>query len=497
MAQNSESYAALDLGSNSFHLLIASFQDDKLRIIDRHKDMVRLAAGLNDDGYLSEAAQQRGLDSLAKIANRLRGVPREQIRIVGTNTLRAARNAREFMAKAEALLGAPINIISGTEEARLVYLGVANDLAIDDKKRLVIDIGGGSTELVAGLHSPRLLESLGMGCVSFSMRYFPDGSLSEKAFKRAVNAARQLVAPHVEQFKGHWQEVVGSSGTNRSISKILGELNLCDSGHITRDGMEALKQALLSADNIKAANIKGLSDDRRDVFAGGFAVLYALFLEMEFTELHTSTYATREGIVYDLAGRLHHRDKREETIRQLSEQYRIDTAQGERVAALCVNWLPSIADSINSSYQEAEKLLRWAAQLHELGLAIAHGGFHKHGAYILSNADMPGFSRQEQARLSALVLNHRRKPKPGESTGAHPDWLLICLLRLACIFYRRRQNIKLDKHIKLTSPNPQLLELHIPDSWLDNNPLSAADLQDEADILKKTLDIELRITATV
>jgi exopolyphosphatase/guanosine-5'-triphosphate,3'-diphosphate pyrophosphatase len=202
MAQNTDSYAALDLGSNSFHLLIASFQDDKLRIIDRHKDMVRLAAGLSEDGVLAEDAQQRALESLAKVANRLRGVPRSQVRIVGTNTLRAASNAGDFMQRAEAILGLPINIISGTEEARLVYLGVANDLAVEKQKRLVIDIGGGSTELVAGKQNPKLLESLPMGCVSYSMRFFNDGDISEKAFKRAVNAARQLISPYVD-FRHH------------------------------------------------------------------------------------------------------------------------------------------------------------------------------------------------------------------------------------------------------------------------------------------------------
>ncbi len=495
MAQNSDSFAALDLGSNSFHLLIASFQDDKLRIIDRHKDMVRLAAGLDDNGVLSEEAQQRALDSLAKVANRLRGVPRSQIRIVGTNTLRAAKNASEFMTRAEAILGTPINIISGTEEARLVYLGVANDLAIEDRRRLVIDIGGGSTEMVAGGQQPRLLESLPMGCVSHSLYYFPNGNINDKLFKKAVNAARQLISPYVEGFRDQWQEVVGSSGTIRAISKILSEQGLCDAGQITLDGMNALKEQLLNAEHTSSLQLKGLSDERRDVFPGGFAVLYALFKEMGIQELHISNYAVREGIVYDLAGRLHHKDKRDETIRQLIEQYHIDPAQGERVAELCQRWLPMLADRMNSDYTEAEKLLLWAAKLHELGLAVAHGGYHKHGAYILSNADLPGFSRQEQARLSVLVLNHRRKPKSLDIStyGVTPDWMMVCLLRLACIFYRRRQAVRLSDDIQLSSPAPEQIQLHIPSHWLDANPLTAADLDDEAELLRKCLNIQLDV----
>ncbi|WP_373091310.1 exopolyphosphatase [Zhongshania sp.] len=495
MAQNSDSYAALDLGSNSFHLLIASFSDNKIRVIDRHKDMVRLAAGLDDDGRLSDDAQDRALDSLAKMADRLRGVPRRQIRVVGTNTLRAASNAAEFMTKAEAVLGLPINIISGTEEARLVYLGVANDFAPEQKHRLVIDIGGGSTELVVGNNTPRQLESLPMGCVSFSMRYFKNGDINEKSFKKAVNAARQMIGPYVEPFRGHWQEVVGSSGTIRSIGKILAEQELSEAGYISADGLEKLKNQVLNAGNSRDLNIKGLSEDRRDVFVGGFAVLYALFEELGMDGLHVSAYAIREGIVHDLAGRLHHRDKREDTIKQLISQYSIDDAQGNRIAELCARWLPAVADHITTPDTEAGPLLRWAAQLHELGLAIAHGSYHKHGAYILGNADMPGFSRQEQARLSFLVANHRRKPKPvgNPSYGVSADWPLVCVLRLACIFYRRRQAKQLPANITLRSKDANKLCINIPEDWLLANPLIAADLDDEAELLNKSLDIKLSI----
>ncbi|CAA0081409.1 Exopolyphosphatase [Zhongshania aliphaticivorans] len=495
MALNNDSYAALDLGSNSFHLLIARFHEDKLRVIDRHKDMVRLAAGLDNDGRLSDDAQERALASLAKMADRLRSVPPRQIRIVGTNTLRAATNANDFMAKAEAVLGLPINIISGTEEARLVYLGVANDFAPEKQRRLVIDIGGGSTELVIGTNAPRQLESLPMGCVSFSMRYFADGNICDKAFKKAVNAARQMLSPYVEPFRAQWDEAVGSSGTIRSIGKILAEQQLSEAGYISADGLEKLKNQVLAIENNQNLNIPGLSDDRKEVFIGGLAVLYAIFQELDMQGLHVSAYAIREGIVHDLAGRLHHRDKREDTIKQLIIQYGIDSAQGDHVAELCTRLLPAVSAHLNTPESEAEALLRWAAQLHELGLAIAHGGYHKHGAYILGNADMPGFSRQEQARLSFLVANHRRKPKqPSTVTyGVTADWPLVCVLRLSCILYRRRQPKALPESITLENPSADELILSIPEDWLSINPLITADLEDEAELLKKSLGIKLRL----
>lgn len=496
MAQNSELYAALDLGSNSFHLLIASVEDDNLKVIDRHKDMVRLAGGLDDNGNLSEESQRRALDSLAKMANRLSGVPKQRIRVVGTNTLRAANNAAEFMAQAEAILGVPINIISGTEEARLVYLGVAKDFAPGERSRLVADIGGGSTEIVVGNHVPRLLESLPMGCVSFSMRYFSGGEISEKGFRRAVNAGRRLISPYVEQFKDQWQEAVGSSGTIRAIAKIMDEQKLSDAGYITKAGLDALKEQMLKVDHVNKLDIVGLSDDRDEVFPGGFSVLYALFQELDIQAMHVSTFAVREGIVYDLAGRLHHRnDTRDHTIQKLIAQFHIDAKQGDRVAALCERWFPAIQPHCQTPEEEALDLLRWSAHLHELGLAIAHGGYHKHGGYILSYADLPGFSRQEQARLSFLVLNHRRKPKPPSTLvyGVNPDWLLACVLRLACIFYRRRQTAPLREDITLTCESGTELSLTLPAGWMEDNPLVAADLDEEVELLKKGTDIKLTI----
>lgn len=496
MSNNHDLYAALDLGSNSFHLLVARFQDGKLHIVDRYKDMLRLAAGLDENNFLSQSAQDAALRSLEKMANRLEGVPKNQIRVVGTNTLRTAENASEFMSLAEATLGVPINIISGTEEARLVYLGTTKDFTPDENRRLVIDIGGGSTEVVCGQQEPLFLESLEIGCVSASKKYFSDNEISSKRFNKAQKAARQQISPYISQYIGQWDEAVGASGTIRSIGAIVEAMQLGDAGHITADSMEEIKKQLLSADNIASLNIPGLSDERRDVFPGGFAVLYGLFQELEIKAMHVSNYAVREGVIYDLAGRIsQHHDKREQTIQQLIKQYHIDSAHGDRIATLCLQWLPNIAQYCLTPVDEAESLIRWAAQLHELGVAIAHGAYHKHGAYVLSNADMPGFSRQEQARLSFLVLNHRRKPKLATALpyGVEADWLLVSALRIACICYRRRQARPLHELVQLKAKGPQLLQLSVNTDWLDANPLTAADLEDEIELLRKGTDIKLSI----
>lgn len=479
-----EVYAALDLGSNSFHLLIARFDQRKLIVIDAHKDMVRFAAGLDKHNTLSEEAINRALESLRKMAERLRGVPSDHIRIVGTNTLRTATNAEAFISQAESILPAPINIISGTEEARLIYLGVASDFSPGESRRLVVDIGGGSTELVIGAQNPQLMESLDMGCVSFSRRYFPDGKLSESAFRKARNAAARELAPYIEAFHGQWDEAVGASGTIRTIGRIVRDNQLSDNSTITRKSLNALRDNLLVFKTCEEITIKSLSSERQSVLPGGLAILLALFEELEIEQMQTSDYAIREGIIHDLAGRLHHHDTRESTINHMVSQYHADTAQAQRVCKLALRWLPGIQTELRTDVIEAEHLLRWASALHEIGLAIAHGGYHKHGAYILNNADMPGFSRQEQARLAFLVLNHRRKPKTNEvPANLRPDWLLVALFRIACILHRRRQNRSLPAEVTVTATGKKALTLTAPASWLEQNPLTRADLEEEQELI--------------
>lgn len=487
-------YAALDLGSNSFHLQIASFESGKLKVIDRHKVMVRMAAGLQDDGTLSEESLERALDALEKFAERLRGLPSDHIRVVGTNTLRAARNAGPFLRQAEALLGVPIDIIAGTEEARLIYLGVASDLATDGRKRLIIDIGGGSTELVIGRQQPRKLDSLYMGCVSFSKRYFADGELSAKRFRKAVNGARQVIGPAADTFnQNHWDQAIGASGTIRTIERILSANQIIDDHAITPKALNRLAEELLTFEHLSDIKLAGLPDERQPVFPGGLAILMALFEDLAIDRMTVSDSAIREGIIHDLAGRLSHHDSRQHTIRHISRQYHLDRVQAQRVNDTAQRWLPSIADRLTLSEQRASQLLEWAASLHEIGLSIAHSGYHKHSAYILQHADLPGFSRQEQRQLSFLVLNHRRKLRDlQDDYGFTPDWILVALFRLACLFHRRRGGDALSSDIELTSPDKKTLALKLPIEWIESHPLTAEALEEEIQILDNR-DIRLEL----
>ncbi len=479
-----ELYAALDLGSNSFHLLVATFSGEKLRIVDRHKELIRLAAGLDENGLLTEQVQQQAMECLARIADRLRHISRDHIRVVGTNALRMAHSTTGFLRRAEAVLGAPINIISGTEEARLTWLGVASDHAPSAEGRLVIDIGGSSTELVVGYAQPARLESLSMGCVTWTQRFFRSGKLDKKTMKTAVTAARREVAAGLPGFDSDWSEVVGASGTIRSVGEILDANGWGQEHLVTAEGLKALSGALLAFDRIDDVRIPGLSDNRRDVLPGGLAILVALFEELDLKAMHVSSYAIREGLIHELAGRLHHHDRREETVAHMMAQYHVNSSKAGLISATAAHWLPTVRKHIVTDYDEAMRLLNWASRLYGIGLAIAHGGYHKHGHYILSNADMPGFSRQEQRRLSFLVLNHRRKPRDlPEEYGFTPDWYLVALFRLAMIFNRRRHTTPIGDVIGMQVVKKQIV-LVMPESWLDANPLTLADLEQEQQALE-------------
>lgn len=490
-----EVYAALDLGSNSFHLLLARFEGSRLVVIDRYKDSVRLAAGLQDDGMLGIEVMGRALQALERIAERIRPLPKTHVRVVGTNTLRAAKNRDEFLMRAEKILGVPINIISGLEEARLIYLGVAKDFTPEDRTRLVVDIGGGSTELVLGRNKPLKLESLYMGCVSFSGQFFPDGKLSRRGYEKALLATRSEVQGLVSQFAaGNWDEAVGSSGTIRAIERVLDAMGLNQNHVITLAGLEQLAAEVIAAKYTDLLDLPGLDVDRRDVFAGGLAILHGIFAELKIGAMHVSMYAIREGIIYDLSGRLHHRDKRVETTERMMEQYHVDRTQARRVGKLALALLEQVVDQLATEPAQARRLLRWAVDLHEIGLNIAHSGYHKHGAYILANSDMPGFSRQEQQLLSFLVRNHRRKLRPEPAAyGFLPDWRLTVLLRLACLFLRRRDAGPAVGIIAISFQGGRC-RLRLPEGWLDQHPLTREDLLEEKRLLQP-VGIELLIQA--
>jgi exopolyphosphatase/guanosine-5'-triphosphate,3'-diphosphate pyrophosphatase len=468
--------AAVDLGSNSFRLQVARVEGDQLYMLDGLREPVRLAAGLTADKYLDAEAQQRALAALGRFAERLRDLPREAVRVVGTNSLRVAKNAADFIPQAEHTLGFPIEVIAGREEARLIYLGVAHGLPQSKHNRLVIDIGGGSTEFIIGNGlTPLKLESLYMGCVSFSSRFFPDGKITKQNLKQAELAARNELQTIVADYKGQWQQALGSSGTARAIAEIL-ELNRYSKGGITREGLDKLRAHLLNAGDVHKLNLQGLRPDRIPTLAGGFAIMYAAFCELDITHMDTALGALREGVLYDLLGRFHNNDMRNVTVQQFMQRYRVDAKQAGRVAKLAQIFAQQFFDS--EIDEAAQHILNWAASLHEIGISVAHSGYHKHTAYITANADMPGFSKKEQARLSLLTLAQRGSLNKlqGQLKNA-ADYVLAMSLRLAVLFYRNRSDSGLPAlHGRFSGTK---FHLSIDPDWLAQNPLTETALQDE------------------
>ena len=468
--------AAVDLGSNSFRLQIARVEGDQLYMLDGLREPVHLAAGLTADKYLDAAAQQRALAALGRFAERLRDLPHEAVRAVGTNSLRVAKNAADFIPQAEHALGFPIEVIAGREEARLIYLGVAHGLPQAPDNRLVIDIGGGSTEFIVGNgFKPLKLESLYMGCVSYSLRFFPDGKITKQNLKQAELAARIELQTIAIDYRGQWQHALGSSGTARVLCDILEQNGYSKCG-ITRDGLEKLRADLVKAGDMRKLAMAGLRAERMPVLPGGFAIMYAAFCELEIEQMQPALGALREGVLYDLLGRFHDNDMRDVTVRQFKQRYRVDARQAGRVAQLAHLFAQQFLG--DEAGEAALHMLGWAAKLHEIGISVAYSGYHRHSAYITQNADMPGFSKIEQSRLSTLVLAHRRSLKKIFAREFEIiDWRMVMALRLAALIYRSRADIVLPE---ITAKvNGRALRLGIERDWLAGNPLTATALQEE------------------
>ena len=474
-------YAALDLGSNSFHMVVAQVgENGLLTVVDRLKESVRMAAGLDADGALSVEAEQRALDCLRSFGERVRDLPPNQVRAVGTNTLRKAKDALRFLERAREELGHPIDVISGREEARLIYRGVVRDVE-SPGCLLVIDIGGGSTELIIGEGSdPTQLDSLYMGCVSWTKQFFGDGLVTKKRMDEAVLAARRQMQGVVRAYrKAGWNQVVGSSGTVVAIERILQAKGY---SQIDPEGLSWLRKKLIKAGDVADVTLEGLTDNRRPVIAGGVAVLSALMQGLRIEQLHATRNALREGVLLELVGRKGQSDIREATVRHLTTRFEVDGRQSFRVQQTALSLFDQVRDAWKLSPAH-RSLLRWAAALHEAGMVMTYTGYHKHGAYLLTHTEMPGFSRQEQRCLAAIVLGHRGKPTRDKLAEVAPMWdrkllHLVCLLRLASRIHRRRS----------PRPPPQVravastrsLTLSFPGGWLDERPLSRADLHEDA-----------------
>ncbi len=476
--------AAVDLGSNSFHMIVARYAEGRLVILDRLREMVRLAAGLDADGRLSREATSRAIAALERFGQRLRDMRAESVRVVGTNTLRRARRKQGFLERARAVLGHPIEIISGIEEARLIYAGVSNSMASEAGRRLVVDIGGGSTELIIGEGTtPRYLESLYMGCVSMSQEYFPGGRISGKRFERARVAARMELESIESPYRAlGWSHAVGSSGTVRAVYEAIRELDPTAS-QITLDGLARLQQRLFDAGSIRAAGLQAISPERGLVFGGGLAILSQVFESLALESMRVADGALREGLLYDMIGRFRDEDVRSRTVRSMETRFHVDAAQAERVEATVLALLGQVARTWGLEDPEVEQFLRWAARLHEIGLDISHSHFHKHGGYLLEYADMPGFTREQQRLLACLVTAHRRKPHLERAAELLPPWdelaeRMVVLLRLAVLLRRSRNDAALPS-LRLAARG-RGLALKFPRGWLRANPLTAADLEQEA-----------------
>lgn len=489
-----ESYAAVDLGSNSFHMIVASMVDGRLQIIDRMKEMVRLASGLNDEQELSKESMQQALECLQRFGQRIQEIPHLNVRAVGTNTLRQAQNGNVFLSQAHSALGHPVEIIAGREEARLIYLGVAHSLYDEANKRLVIDIGGGSTELVIGQgFDTYATESLHMGCVNIGQRFFDDGKIKAKKMRKAVLFARQeLESIEIAYKKTGWDSALGSSGTIIAVRDVVQAQGWCDSG-ITVSALTKLMEALIEIGDSASIDFAGVPERRKSVFASGVAILCGVFETLKLEQINVSEGALREGLLYDLIGRMHNEDIRDKTIEMVAQRYSIDTEQANRVRDTAEKLFHQVKTDWELDEKTDLKLLTWGALIHEIGLSIAHSQYHRHGAYLTANSDLAGFSRQEQMKLAMLVRSHRRKFPLEEfesiAVSTKTSVIRLCiLLRLAVLLHRSRSNSDLPE-IRI-GVNKNRITLDSPSDWLKQNPLTLADLNTEQDFLQAT-DIRL------
>jgi len=474
--------AALDLGSNSFHMLVAQESGGRIQVLDKLKEMVRLADGLDSENHLHPDAAERALDCLARFGQRLRNIDAHNIRVVGTNTLRRARDAGDFLRQAEQALGCKVEIISGREEARLIFLGVSYDLEDSQSRRLVVDIGGGSTEFIIGRHfDAEMTESLYMGCVGVTKAFFADGKLRPAQFQAAVDHARLELEPIAARYlDAGWDSAIGASGTIVATEQVIRQLAPDHKG-ITHAGLVAIRDALLEARSIDRINLPGLSSDRSAVFAGGVAILTGIFESLEIDTMEASSGALREGLLYDLLGRVRHHDVRENSVHDLCERYHVDQRHANRVRESALALLAQVAETWELTDPKDQQQLGWAAELHEIGMDISHSQYHKHGGYLLANMDLPGFSKLDQQELASLVRAHRRKFPLEPGTVPLRSLRLAVLLRIAVVLHRNRTARPLP-HVALSVQDDRLT-LTFEGSWLDSHPLTRLDLAQEADYL--------------
>ena len=469
---------AVDLGSNSFRVEIGQVHGDRITTQSYWKETIRLAAGFDENGALTPQAQAKALAALARFKERLGNLPTDRVRAVGTQAMRAATNSAEFLKKAEAALGYPIDILSGHEEARLVFKGCAHTLPPSSKRRLIVDIGGASTELIIGqgLEAERC-ESFRIGCVNTSIKFFPDGRLSAKAIDRAILACQAELEESITRFgAGNFDEAFGSAGTFGAMSDVALAMGWSD-GTVTTEHLERIRKLLIDAKDVKNVRFDGLKEDRREVIAGGLAVLLAVYRTLGVTSMRPASGALRVGLLYDLLGRVSDRDTRDITVDSMMTAARIDRKQAVRVADICEKIYTALRP--NASPDDL-KYVRWGALLHEVGMNISSSRYHRHSWYVVSNADMPGFGRRDQDIMATFVLSQRGNLKKVENAlGTVISFEAAFALRLAVIFAHARRPVDLPL-MSVERNGPRSLTMKLDGVWLNAHPLTDVLLKEES-----------------
>lgn len=471
-------------------MIVGEMRHGQLTIIDRLKETVRLSEGLRNHGDLNEAAIKRALQCLARFGQRLRDMQASSVRAAGTSALRRARDSDAFRKAAEKALGHPIEVISGIEEARLIYTGVTHSLPPCVGMRLVMDIGGGSTELILGdAVKPKALESLHLGCVAMTEKYFHKGNITRRAFEKARLAARLEISP-VKSFFPHSPDldVIGTSGTILATAAVARELGIVESSELTKDAVEQLIERVAQFDNVANLQLPGLPQPRAQVWPGGLAILVELVDVMQVKKLQTSDGALREGLLYDHLGRLQHEDARERSVQAMAGRYSVDRDQATRVADTAHNLLAQCAKRWKLQSEQAANMLQWAATLHEIGLDISHDGYQRHGSYIAEHADLPGFPRVEQQILAFLIASQRRDINLRYARRLPSAWRdsalrLALLLRMAVLLNRGRSAT--ESPAVMIKVGKNYMSLVFPQGWLRDNPLTVTDLNRERSYLRK------------
>ncbi len=495
--QTGSRLAAVDLGSNSFRLEIGRVDHGEFRRTEYLKETVRQGGGLDESRNLTQEAMQAGWDCLARFGERLAGFKPGEVKAVATQTLREARNRDEFLTRAHEVLGFPIDVISGREEARLIYQGVAQMLPHNDERRLVIDIGGRSTELILGQgRAPKVMESFRVGSIAWSKRYFGDGQFTHRAFEVAEVAATAVLDEAFDAYHpDHWDTAYGSAGTVGAIGDVMVAAGWPE-GSISLEGLDWILERLVSAQSADRLRIPGMREDRKAIIGGGVSVMRAVFKLLSIDRMETAAGGLRHGLICDLLGTADIAgDLREASVRRLARKFGVDTVHGERVVKVATQLFKQLIGVNEIEHNRLLQKLVWAAQLHEIGSHISHSDYHKHGAYILDNADAMGFSLSEMHRLSVLVLGHRGKLRKLDTLLTDEGLVSQLLsLRLAVILcHARRDPDMAGMALHSSDSDANTLHLQCRNGWAKAFPQSAHLLREEVLAWQKTpwsLDID-------